>query len=228
MTEVEWLAERWNAQRMIHVPWAAKAPRTKAGRRKLRLFACGCCRLIWDHLPDDRLRQAVQVAERFADGQATKDELAAAYDAVARMRNDAVQPRATPLGMRVAIDMAVETVHAQALEAAFYMTATSLPLAGYCGGEKEAEAVLCDLLRCVFGNPFRSVAIHSAILDWHNATIPKLGQAIDDNRRFTDMPILADALEEAGCTEPEFLDHCRQPGPHVRGCWVIDLLTGKE
>src|SRR5436305_811616 len=66
MNESGWLHERSCAQWMIHAPRTGKMPRTKAGRRKLRLFACGCCRLIWEHLPDDRLRAAVDVAERFA------------------------------------------------------------------------------------------------------------------------------------------------------------------
>jgi hypothetical protein len=55
-----------------------------------------------------------------------------------------------------------------------------------------------------------------------------MAQAIYNDRRFSDLPILADALEEAGCTDPDILTHCRGPGPHVRGCWVIDLLLGKE
>src|SRR3954470_18006023 len=113
-----WLESRGNSQGKLHILRDRKVSRTKAGRRRLRLFACGCCRLIWDHLPDNRLRDAVLVAERFAEGQATKDELVAAHDAAAWMR-DADLPRITPLGVLVAIDMAVETAHVQALEAAF-------------------------------------------------------------------------------------------------------------
>jgi hypothetical protein len=58
--------------------------------------------------------------------------------------------------------------------------------------------------------------------------VVKLAQVIYDERRFTDLPILADALEEAGCTNSDVLDHCRGPGPHVRGCWVVDLLLDKS
>src|SRR5437870_11700466 len=101
MDEAEWLHERSCAQWMIRVVRTGKMPRTKAGRRKLRLFACGCCRLIWDQLPDDRLRAAVEVAERFAEGQATKDELTAARDSVAWMMSDSVQPKGTPTKVRV-------------------------------------------------------------------------------------------------------------------------------
>jgi hypothetical protein len=85
----------------------------------------------------------------------------------------------------------------------------------------------CSLLRDIFGNPFRPVAIDPAWLKWNDATIPRQAQAIYDERRFADLPILADALEEAGCTNADILEHCRGPGPHVRGCWVVDAMLGK-
>src|SRR4051794_11724138 len=79
MTEAEWLAECSESQQML---WplqdTAKVTRTKAGRRKCRLFACGCARLFWQHLHDARLREAVEVAERHAEGLAPKGELASA------------------------------------------------------------------------------------------------------------------------------------------------------
>ena len=63
---------------------------------------------------------------------------------------------------------------------------------------------------------------------WNNETVLKLAQTINADRAFDRLPILADALEEAGCTDADMLQHCRGPGPHVRGCWVVDLLLGKE
>ncbi len=89
-------------------------------------------------------------------------------------------------------------------------------------------AILCDLLRCIIGNPFRRVSLNHAWLQWNDGTVRKMAQAIYDDRAFDRLPILADALEEAGCNEPAILEHCRQPGEHVRGCWVVDLLLGKE
>jgi hypothetical protein len=83
------------------------------------------------------------------------------------------------------------------------------------------------LVHCVFGNPFRPIAIDPDWLAWHDGTVPKLAQSIYDDRRFDLLPILADALQEAGCTNNEILQHCHSPGPHVRGCWVVDLLLGK-
>jgi hypothetical protein len=87
---------------------------------------------------------------------------------------------------------------------------------------------LVSAIRDIFGNPFRPVAVDPDWLTWNGGTVPKLAQAIYDQRRFQDLPILADALEEAGCTNADILNHCRQPGEHVRGCWVVDLVLGKE
>ena len=83
-------------------------------------------------------------------------------------------------------------------------------------------------LRDIFGNPFRPAPLDPTWLRWNEDTIPRLAQAIYDERRFQDLPILADALEEAGCTSGDILEHCRGPGPHVSGCWVVDLLLGKQ
>jgi|SRR5579872_1640175 len=84
------------------------------------------------------------------------------------------------------------------------------------------------LLHDLFGNPFRPVAVHPIWLTWNDGTVQRIAQAIYDERAFDRMPILADALEDAGCLDPDILNHCRQPGVHVRGCWVIDALLGKE
>jgi hypothetical protein len=88
------------------------------------------------------------------------------------------------------------------------------------------------LLRCVFGNPFRSLAIDPA---WLTAMVGSLAQAAYDERELPGghldparLTILADALEEAGCTDSVLLGHLRNPGPHVRGCHVVDLLLGKS
>ncbi len=88
---------------------------------------------------------------------------------------------------------------------------------------------MASLLRDIAGNLFRpQPVIDSSWLSWNDRIIPKLAQAIYDDRAFDRLPILADALEEAGCTNADILNHCRQPGEHVRGCWVVDLLLGKS
>jgi hypothetical protein len=91
-----------------------------------------------------------------------------------------------------------------------------------------------QVLRELFGNPFRPVTLEPAWLAWNGGTVPKLAQEIHDERRLpegtldnTGLAVLADALEEAGCKNADILDHCRTPGKHVLGCWVVDLLLGK-
>ncbi len=85
-----------------------------------------------------------------------------------------------------------------------------------------------DLIRDIFGNPFRPVAVDPAWLAWNDGAIRKMAQAIYDERAFDRLPLLADALEDAGCADADILAHCRGPGPHVRGCWLVDSLLGKK
>ena len=91
--------------------------------------------------------------------------------------------------------------------------------------ERDAEEEpIRDLVRCVFGNPFRPAQLDPT---WRTSTVIALAEGIYADRAFDRLPILADALEDAGCTDGAILDHCRQPGEHVRGCWVVDLVLGK-
>jgi len=76
----------------------------------------------------------------------------------------------------------------------------------------------------IFGNPFRPV---TPDLEWLTSPVVALAQTMYATRDFAPMPVLADALEEAGCDHPDVLAHCRGPGPHVRGCWVVDMVLGK-
>src|SRR5262249_43605345 len=89
------------------------------------------------------------------------------------------------------------------------------------------RSIRADLIRDIIGNPFRPVAIDLSGLGWNGGTVLHLAQSIYLGRRFGDLPILADALEDAGCTDPDILGHCRGPGPHTRGCWPVDLVLGK-
>jgi hypothetical protein len=91
------------------------------------------------------------------------------------------------------------------------------------------EAMLVRLLRDITGPlPFRDIRIDPAWLAWSDGVVGKLAASIYEGRAFEQMPILADALEEAGCDDAEILGHCRGPGPHARGCWVIDSLSGRQ
>jgi len=85
-----------------------------------------------------------------------------------------------------------------------------------------------NLIREILGNPLRQGSFDSAWSRWADGTVFKIAQAIYDLRGFGNLPILADALEEAGCTHAEMLSHLRSPGAHVPGCWALDLILGKD
>ena len=94
--------------------------------------------------------------------------------------------------------------------------------------ERAERLVLANLLRDIFGNPFRPVAIDPAWLAWNDGAILRMAQSIHDEQAFDRLPFLAEALEDAGCTDRSILTHCRGPGPHAKGCWLVDLVLGKR
>jgi hypothetical protein len=226
MTEAEWLASD-DPREMRRVLFG------KMSDRKERLFACACCREVWAQLADYRSREAIIVAERFADGSATEEELDAASEAAAAAE-DADRRR-----MGLQRENPTEQNHGWPLSAAAYNAA--IPL-GWWGGASAFvapyEIVLdastdiqadrtaqCRLLRDIFGNPFRPVAFDPR---WRTEDVLGLARGIYEDRAFDRLPLLADALMDAGCDSDDILSHCRGEGPHVRGCWVVDLVLGKE
>ena len=105
-------------------------------------------------------------------------------------------------------------------------------LAFYSGGDAaataaagEEERAQCALLRDIFGNPFRPVTFNPT---WRTPAVAALARSLYEEGRFEYVSVLGDALEEAGCTDEQILAHCRRPGPHVKGCWVIDLVRAVE
>jgi hypothetical protein len=223
MTEAEWLRENTNAQKMVLHVSKCGYPRTKVGRRKLRLFACGCCRQIWSDLPDPRTTHAIETAELFADGKAVQKELDRAGKAIQRLTR--YYPGKDDLQISTANGLARTTTLLKSYDAALGVTMYPLPLAGYFGTPTEESALVCNILRDIFGNPFRPVTI---IPEWRTSTVLALAQGIYDEKAFDRMPILADTLQDAGCSNEDILNHCRGPGPHTRGCFVVDLILGKE
>ena len=81
------------------------------------------------------------------------------------------------------------------------------------------------MIRDIAGNPFRPVTFAP---EWRTSTVLGIAETIYADRTFGNLPVLADALEDAGCEHADILSHCRGPGPHVRGCWVVDLVLGKS
>jgi hypothetical protein len=203
----------------------------------LRLFACECCRRIWHLLPDQRCRRAVQIAETFAEGKGGTRLLRRVEGAGEYYYDNQEDVPEERLGYHAG--GVIFQLGQERLAAGVVADATSDAVACStldAGGDrsaadaaKHAESIAqCHLLRDIFGDFFRSVFVAPAWLSWNGGTIAKLAQALYEDRAFHRLPVLADALNEAGCTDADILGHCRQPGPHVRGCWVVDLLLGKE
>jgi hypothetical protein len=223
MTEAEWMACA-DPQTMLDFL------RGKASDRKLRLFACACCRRIWHLLSYDRSRCLVEKIEQYADSQLTIFEVSAAWEMheQARSNYDFKAPwYAAMASVADTRQTAREAAEAAGCEVWWESIPEDDPILSvvHSSGRHAAQETQCRLLRDIFGNLFRPVTIHPTRL---TPTVFHLAEAVYDERAFNCLPILADALEEAGCSNTEILAHCRGPGPHVRGCWVIDLLLGKE
>jgi hypothetical protein len=184
---------------------------------------------------DERSRRAVEVAERYADAQATGEELETALDAACAVW-DADMKQASAGGRDgerlghtfpslAAYNVAIPVRWWGAAPAFVAPYEVAREATANSEGENAAQGVL---LRDIFGNPFRAISLGPAILHRNSRTISKLAEAIYHERAFDRLPILANALEEAECLDDKVLSHCRQPNLHVRGCWVVDLVLGKE
>ena len=226
MTEVEWLAGDNAFSRLHHVRPDKRTPYTRdeALERKGRLFLCAGCRWGWNWLVDERSRRAVEIAERYADGDAAPAELRAA-NAQAKA---AIPAREWDKDRRYTAQEITPWLAWSATEESPWATAAGWSHWATEGRQRTTQyADLCAWLRDMFGNPFRPLpALDVSWLSWNEGILRKLAQAIYDERAFEQLPILADALEEAGCTDEQVLSHCRQPGEHVRGCWVVDRILG--
>ncbi len=213
LTEEEWFASH-NARDMI---------RHLGGRlsdRKSRLLSCAIARLVWDVLLDERSRNAVEVAERSADGNTSVYEL------------ELAEKQANEVATRDHERQLPQHQHFRAIAAK--MCAITKPnAAGVChfvvGFSQGGENLLtrtANLVRDIAGNPFRPVIFSPA---WRTSDAVALARTMYEAREFSAMPILADALQDAGCDSDDILNHCRDTAQvHVRGCWVIDLVLGKQ
>jgi hypothetical protein len=249
MTEAEWLA-CGEPKKMLE--FLMGRPST----RKFRLFAVACCRKITPLMLKSKLGyRAVVIAEKLADGLPVVENIAEFRDRLAIEDYDfaridhgphttkedyviyyaagaacyALEDEGHFLG-KVAKDYGepgiLQVPHQAALAAAHWERKTSRHGLKESGFRRELRGII-PIVHEIFGNPFRPPPPLPAVsLDWNDGTVRRIAQAIYEERAFDRLPILADALEEAGCTDADILNHCRQPGEHVRGCWVIDLIRG--
>jgi hypothetical protein len=197
VTEAEWLACT-DPQKMLDFL------RGKASDRKLRLFAVARCRQLWHLLTDHRSQRAIEVAERFADRQATKAELGQAAVAARQVEAWPDRVRVNEVGARVAISAVVEN---DPIGNGVWDTAWDLG-----GDNSDMDALMAaaskepSILRDIFDNAFRPVNVDAG---WLTPSVVELARTIYDDRTFDRMPQLADALEQAGCTNADILAHCR-------------------
>jgi hypothetical protein len=245
MTEQEWLACD-DPKPMLEFLQG------KASERKLRLFACACCRRIWRSLPNATCREAVELSERFGDGLADAEALRQAQDAAGKAAwADADRRRETPGGPATPSrnGRSYEAVHCATFSQwCTYSTIHSCVVVGSAaaadaaawqvGGVRERVRTAersrqALILRDLFGNPFRPSPPFDR--SWLTPTVISLAIGAYEERALPSgeldparLAVLSDALEEAGCTDAVILDHLRSPGTQVRGCWVLDLCLGRR
>lgn len=199
MTEAEWLVSDLPMSMLGHL--------RDVSERKLRLCMVAALRTAWNR---SDFMDVVDTVERFADGRSSDSEL------------DAARNRLEASGTSLAANCWVS------FEALTWSSSDLLPIRnarGWRGLCRIARAGFVNSVRDIFGNPFRPVAFSP---EWRTSTAVALAQQMYELRDFSPMPLLADALEDAGCDNADILDHCRDmKAMHVRGCWVVDQVLGK-
>lgn len=201
MNEVEWLSCT-KPRRMLGFL------QNKATPRKQRLVLCACGRLISHLFPSEAWRDLIGIGERYADGEVTEEERETRLRGAIRSQRDPV------------VGLAISPLHSD-----FSYSWLGSALASIDRVAPGSILKQCAVLRCLF-NPFHPVSLEPS---WLTSDVLALARRIYDERDFDGMPILADALQDAGCANEDVLNHCRDANQvHVRGCWVVDLLLQKE
>jgi hypothetical protein len=199
---------------------------TSHEKRKSKLLACAGVRLAWALLTDERSRRVVDVAELYADGAVGVNEFKAARGAA--LAAVGVKHNTNKNWYRTAADAAYMLTNTRSerfpLGIAVGIFLKAWGATQQVTGHQFEHTLLCSLIRDVIGNPFRPVALDPA---WRTEAVVALAAGIYADRAFERLPVLADALDDTGCDHADILNHCRGGGPHVRGCWVVDLLLGK-
>lgn len=214
--------------------------------RKLWLFACACYRRLGHLLVDPLACEAVDIAERFAEGAATEDERRSMLDRLndvsfalePKWRSSRGAEREQLAPLHDALSLAINCLWEHAQKAAYYASSNAyLSLAammnpgqatyeeGFLATQNAEERAQAELLRCIFGNPFRTTVIESK---WLGAQVVSLASEIYEERSFDRLDELANALRGAGCKDTAVLDHCNGQGVHDRGCWVLDVLLQRK
>jgi hypothetical protein len=245
VTEAEWLA-RTDPEPML---WHLKG---KAPTRKFWSFTAAACVRATAFLPREVLQVVSAISEQLAAGEAGPEECRSARQVAGLWKERFVteQDFERAVALRE-LERCVDSPGRMAFASAKTACHFAWLRARWAGQSDEPQELqdsecaaavrnykhcLADSLRCIFSNPFRSVAsIDPALLAWKGGTMPQLARSAFEDRNPHDhaldparLSLLADALEDAGCTDANLLGHLRSPGPHVRGCWAVDLVLGKS
>jgi hypothetical protein len=227
MTEAEWL-------NCTDVEEMLKVLPGKTSDRKLRLFTCACFHTLDAEQPaSETARAAIELAEQYLERGVADVELGLASAAA---RDQMFEPWSRPMGSGPppmtdvrGSWMARMARWASCIDRQYAAMMGAEATTGLSSHRKieppDWSARSSYLLREIIGNPYRPLVTDSR---WLSTTVVTLSRLAYDSRSFEALPILADALEDAGCGDSDILAHCRGPGPHVRGCWVVDLLLGKS
>ncbi len=239
MNEAQWRKNADPTKMLEHLRTCTSLTTRRRGTRKLRLFACACARRSWDLIQSNEGREALVTAERYADGLARRSDLTSAFSAL-RRRTKPWKDWLDGIGFLTTDPSAFQAAASLIIFSTWPIKERARNVANEAGltGRAGMKAVLgaywghrrwlCDVFRDIWGNPFRNVQLARAWLAWNNGAVSRIARQIYDERRFESLPILADALEDAGCANQDILSHCRSSVEHVRGCWVVDLLLGKN
>lgn len=200
--------------------------------RKWRLFAAACCRRAIAHNPDPRFDQLADASERFADGLLTWNKVKLIRKLLPVLRKEFGEDRNYEHEVKhdviEALDAATSQKPVGSLQASRYagyaLAAAARPKWETALRREEREQM--RLARDIFGDPFRPIVFDP---EWRTSNVVSLARSMYESRDFGAMPILSDALQDAGCENEDILNHCRDAnGVHVRGCWVVDLILGKS
>jgi hypothetical protein len=228
MTEAEWLACE-DPMLMLYFLESKVSE-----YRKFRLLGVACCRRIAHLLNVNRWQSVLDAAELFDDGLLSAHELVGMVQ-IAQEEHPSSEIGTTPvMAYSAACDVNGRDTIKNTIAALIY-TADALAIESreesldvnmrHTSSWASSLKSSANLARDIFGNPFRPVTF---LPEWRTPTVLALATGIYDEKAFDRMPILADALMDAGCDNEEILQHCRGPGPHTRGCWVCDLLLQKQ
>ena len=183
--------------------------------RKLRLIACAWYRHVIGLFAHERLRGLAELAEQHADGLVTDDELSLERDQALQVLSNVTLTAGFEQGPLCLAASGAREVIESLLQA----------LTGFVG-ISDVEKLMSALARDALGDFFHPFHPAQEWLEWDDGIVGKIARTMYDLRDFTGMPVLADALEEAGCCDEEVLRHCRSEGIHTRGCWVLDSILG--